>query len=71
MSETWLKFCILIFDTKFWEEAFYGACLFNQLYNLHLKNFVHDQDLSCCLYAQQLKQAQENYQKYNLKDSLC
>ena len=31
---------------------------------------VHRQNLRCWLYAQQLKQAQENYQTYTQKDSL-
>ena len=41
---------------------------FNQFHNPHFQ--VHHQELSCSLYAQPLKQAQENYQVYTLKDNL-
>ena len=33
-------------------------------------SLVHQQGLSCSLYAQPLKEAQENYQRYTLKDNL-
>ena len=51
-------FCVSETDTKYSKKK----------YNPHLQ--VHRQDLSCSLYAQPLKQAQENYQKYTLKDNL-
>ena len=44
--------------------------VFNHFHNPHFQHLVHGQDLSCSLYAQPLKQAQENYQKYTLKDNL-
>ena len=41
---------------------------FNHFHNSHFQ--VHRQGLNCSLYAQPLKQAQEIYQTYALKDSL-
>ena len=43
---------------------------FNHFHNPHFQALVHRQDLSCALYAQPLKQAQEPYQTYTLKDNL-
>ena len=36
----------------------------------HFHGLVHCQGLSCSPYAQKLKQGQENYQTYTLKDNL-
>ena len=43
---------------------------FNHFHNPHFQGLAHCQDLSCSLYALPLKQAQENYQRYTLKDNL-
>ena len=61
---------MIILDTKFWKETFFGLFLFNQFHSPHFQNRVDGQDLGYWLYAQQRKQAQENYQMYILKDSL-
>ena len=51
---------------EFWKKVF-----FNHFHKPHFQDFqVHDQDLSCWLYAQPRKQAQENCQTYTLKDNL-
>lgn len=60
--ETLLTFCISILDVKFQEKPFCSACLFNYFHNLHLETSYHPQELSCWLYAEQLKR-----QKYTLK----
>ena len=41
---------------------------FNHFDNPHFQ--IHRQDLNCSLYAQPLKQAQDVYQTYTLKDDL-
>ena len=67
-------------------NQFYGACLnialifiltslgwvefYRHFHNPHFHGLVHHQNLHCWLYAQQLKQAQYNYQVYTQKDSL-
>ena len=44
---------------------------FNHFQNPCFQDFqVHDQDPSCWLYAQPLKQAQQNCQTYTLQDNL-
>ena len=49
----------------------FGACIFqNHFHSLHFQNFIHDKDLTCWLYMQQLKQVRENYQKYLLNVNL-
>ena len=44
--------------------------LFNHFHNPHFHGLVHRQSLTCSPYVQPLKQAQENYQTYTLKDNL-
>lgn len=47
------------------------AYVFDNFCSPHFQNFVQIQDLSCWLYAQQIKQVQENCQTYTLIDNLC
>ena len=41
-----------------------------RLHNPHFHGLVHRQGLGCSPYAQPVKQVQENYQTYTLKDNL-
>ena len=58
------------------EGSYFCVCatqkrgLFYHFHNPHFHNLVHCQDLSYSLYAQPLKQAQENYRTYTPKDNL-
>ena len=40
---------------------------FNHLHNLHFQGLLHCQNLNCSLYAQPLKQAKKNYQRFNTR----
>ena len=58
-------FCVWATNTKYFEKKF-----FNHFHNLPFQGLVHRQVLNYSLYAQALKQAQENYQMETLKDNL-
>ena len=44
--------------------------LLNHFHNPHVHDLVHRHDLSCSMYEQPLKQAQDNHQGYTLNDNL-
>ena len=76
VPKTLLKFFMWISPMQLWFGRAQAAAaktsdtkLYVYLITLITHNF-HGQGLSCWMYAQQLKQAQENYQNFTLKDNL-
>ena len=57
--------CVWATDTKYCEKKFS-----NHFHSPNFQGLVHRQVLNYSLCAQTLKQAQENYQTYTLKDNL-
>ena len=58
------------FKSKIFVSSHKKEVFFNHFHNLHFHNLVYLQDPGCALYVQPLKQPQENYQIYTLKDNL-
>ena len=55
----------ILFVVLFGQKTFVSGLKKEVVFSL-----VYQQGLSCSLYAQPLKEAQENYQRYALKDNL-